>query len=717
MNLRGRAILLRAVVTLILLILAGRLTWVQVVKSEEITRRGEEMRLSRIDLTPLRGSIFDRRGIPIAVSVPKHAVVANTFQIEDIPGTASKLAPLLAPAPDQVAATAARVEKELRGHPRSGWVPLQRGLSQDEALKVTSARIPGVSTVPESERFYPQGTAANQVIGYVTPDGNQGEYGLEARYEKELRGQPGYVRAEVTLHNTPIEDTVKELVPSKPGLDLVLTIDVALQQMVEAKLEEVIKQTKAKRGLIIAMDVHTGEILVMAMRPGANPGDRNNWLNKEKKIDFDRLVNWAVTPMPPGSIFKTITSAIALEERAITLESTFLDNGIMVIDGWPIRNWDQVVKPQPKPMNLAELLAASSNIGLIQVGQRIPNDTFVRYLKGFGFMDPTGLDFSHEGAGTGLSNFENKAKVDWANMYIGQHLEVTPIQMVTAVAAIANGGKLVQPHLVREVRDPDGRVVRATPTGQRRQVLSEATAKEVQQLMVHVVQKGTGNLAQAPGYLVGGKTGTAQKPDLVKGGYKDRFIADFVGFAPANNPQIAVLVIIDEPEGQGYGGLIAAPLFGQLIPHVMQAVGIPADSAAAKGTETAPPKAVNGVVPNLVGLPLNWAQDRLAAAGFSVKSTGGGPVVTAQSLKPGAATKTGTIVELTLSPRDPKLGEAVLVPDFTGLSIAEASQLASEVGLTEKPTGSGFVVSQEPPAGSHVAPRSPLSLRLAPRAR
>jgi cell division protein FtsI/penicillin-binding protein 2 len=697
---KGRITFLRTAVVLAIAVLVSRLFWVQVVKAEEIARRTEEMRLTRQTVTPVRGAIFDRNMVPLAVSVPSYLVVADQIQMQDSdePVVASKLAPLLSMKPEEIL-------KKLRDNPDSGYIPLKGNLNLAQKEQVEALNLRGIAVVQQVQRSYPQKSLANQVLGYLA-DG-KGAAGLEARYDKELSGEPGYVVAEFTYNNIPIESTIKEKRDPVPGRNLVLTLDASLQRLAEAKLDEVIKQYEAKRALVMAMDVQTGEILVMAMRPGADPGDRKTWGDP---VDYARLNNWAVTPMSPGSIFKPITTAAALEEGAITLSTTFIDKGEMWIDGWRLSNWDGYVSPNPAPMTVAELLQRSSNVGMVQVGERLGRQKFENYLKGFGFLEKTGIDLDYEeSANFGTTSFAQKSNIDWANMYIGQHLEVTPVQMITAIAAIANGGHLVQPHVVREIRDPDGTVVWTAPTTPKRTVISPETAKEVRELMISVIEKGTAKAAQPKGYSVGGKTGTAQK--FENGRMKDRMLADFVGFAPAQKPQVVMLVMVDEPKGQGYGGIVAAPIFAELMPHVMRAVGVapdrPVDAAPQQATVQPQP-----MVPDVTWLPTAWAEARLAEAGFVPRVKGTGTVVTAQSLQPGSVARAGTVVELTLGAAG---NGQVRVPDFSGLSLAEANRLATEIGLTLKAAGSGFVTAQQPQKGATVPARSTISVTLAPR--
>jgi cell division protein FtsI/penicillin-binding protein 2 len=698
---------LRLVVVLVLMVLTGRMVWVQVVKADEIKSRVEEMRLVRKTVTPVRGAILDRKERVLATTDITYTATADTRQMEhgNKQSDPARVAQLLGP---KIGMDPAEILKQLQANPGKGWVPLKKGLSlqQKQAVDALDPRLPGIYFESEAIRKYPQGATANQVVGYMG-DG-KGLYGLEGFYDQQLAGKEGYVLAEMTGANTPIEGTIKQEVAPEPGQTLVLSLDTALQQMVEARLDQAVKEDDAKRAAVIAMDIHTGEILVMAMRPGSNPGDRTTWGNP---IDWNRVNNWTLHNLPPGSIFKTVTTSTALEEKDITLDTTFYDSGRLQVGPNVITNWDGYVPPKPTPSTIAELLQRSSNVGLVQVGQRIKREDFIKYLKGFGFMEPTGVDLTDEGGAIGVTDFDKKRDIDWANMYIGQHLEVTPLQMVQAVAAIANGGYLVQPHLVREIRDPDGHVIQATPSTPKRQVISEETAKEVQSLMVGVIEKAYPQ-AKPAGYTAGGKTGTAQK--FENGHMKERMVADFVGFAPASNPQVVMMVVVDEPKLPSYGGVFAAPLFGEFMPQVMRTIGIGPDTDAAKGQEKAPPAVVQGVLPDVQWLPASWAKDRLLDAGFTVKTNGQGDLVVGQSVKAGSTAKLGSVVELTLAPK-PGPNDNVRVPDFRGLSLAEAVRLGGEVGLTVKASGSGFVAGQEAAPGSTLPARSVFTVRLAPR--
>ena len=702
---KGRTRFLSLMVLLVVTGLIGRLGWVQVVQADAITAKVESWRLVQQPLVPTRGAIRDRDGLPLAVSVPYYWLVASPFHMQEKEKQQAsvKLSAMLKKTADEIL-------RQLQENPESQYEILAKKLTLEQARTVEAMRLPGINLIQQTDRVYPQAFTANHILGYLNAEGH-GDFGLEARYDTVLGGAPGWILAEFTHGRIPIENLIKAQVEAKQGQDLILSIDAALHHRVEQILDRVVLENKAQRAMVLAMNPHTGEILVMAMRPGAHPGDRRTWGDP---VDFSRVNGWATSPLPMGSIFKTITVAAALEEQKITTTESFHDPGKVIIDGWAITNWDGPA-PSTKYETVSQLMQRSSNVALIDIGNRLGKENFRRYLQGFGFLEKTGIDLSFEDTANIGVPFEEKIAVDWANMYIGQHLEVTPIQMLSAVAAITNGGSLVQPHLVKEIREAEtGNVVQVTSTAPRRQVISQATAAEVREIMISVIEQGTGGGAKMAGYTAGGKTGTAEK--FLNGQRQaGKYVADFVGFAPAHNPQVVMLVMVDEPTvGQGYGGLVAAPVFKEVMPLVLQAIGIPPDSKAALDQEKAPPKVVSGVVPNVAWLPAVRASDRLREAGFTAKFIGTGELVAEQSVKAGTAAKSGTVVELKLVARDPA-NETVRVPDFAGLSLAEASQLAGEIGLTLKPSGSGFVADQEPLAGAAVPARSSLAVRLAPR--
>lgn len=693
-----RARLLRAIMLLLLITAFGRLIYVQAFHRDFILSMASDMRQQDRDLYPNRGAILDRHGRILASSVWLESVVANPRQIEDKPAAAAQVAAILGMKPEQVLGI-------LNDPPSPGFAWLMRRVTLEQARQIDSLGIEGIGTLPEPVRQYPQGDIAAQVIGFVGADGD-GLEGLELYYEEELRGLPGEITAEFTLSEVPIYGTVTHLVPSQEGKTLVLGLDAALQKTVERYLDEVVQKQKANRALVLVMDVHTGDLLVMAMRPGFDLNDRD-------EATRDQMRNWAVTDaLSPGSIFKPVTVAAALEEKAITMDELFVDEGVILMPGGvTMRNWDGGV-PHRDPVTVRELLQQSSNVGMIKIGRKLGNERFTQYLEAFGFLRTTRVDFPGESEPYLGESWEEKREIDWANMFIGQHFSFTPLQMVRAIAAIANGGQLVEPRLVQEVRSSDGtQTVIRQPV--RRQILSPQTAAEVRELMVGAVEKGTGGLALTPGFRVGGKTGTAEK--FVNGKKIDRYTAGFVGFAPAEDPKVAVLVMVDEPEGQGFGGLVAAPVFSALAPEIMSALSINPDP---ERLPKEPPKpsaeARPDPVPNLLWLPVSKALEKAFLAGYTPRLKGEGSLVTRQSLNPGTVGKVGAELELTAEPaaRDQPDHR---VPSLQGMSLAEAGDVLHSLNLVLSAEGSGFVVEQDPAPGTPVPSRGTVRVKLTGR--
>jgi cell division protein FtsI/penicillin-binding protein 2 len=689
----ARAMTLMFTMLLLLASALGRLLYLQIQEREAILERAAAIRQQSRQLLPNRGAILDRHGRVLANSVWLQSVVANPAQIADKPAVAAELGPILGMKPEQILGI-------LLDPPSPGFAWIKRRIGPEQAQAVDRRALPGIATIPEPVRQYPQGPLAAQVVGFVGADGN-GLEGLELYYEQELRGHPGRITAEFTLGEVPIHGTVTRLQPSQEGKTLVLTLDAALQKTVEQHLDQVLKKEKAKRVLVLAMEVETGDILVMAMRPGFD-------LNNLRDVSPEQMRNWAVTDLlQPGSIFKPLTVAAALEERAITLTDTFTDEGtILMPGGVPIRNWDGGV-PHSAPVTVKELLGQSSNVGLIKIGRRIGNERFVNYLEAFGLLRPSRIDFPGEPEPYLGENWAEKREIDWANMFIGQHLGYTPVQMLQAMAALANGGTLVQPRLVSELRSADGAVVEVRAPA-RRQVLSAHTAAEIRELMIYNVEKGTGGLAITPGFRVGGKTGTAEK--FERGIRLERFTAGFVGFAPAEAPRVAVLVLVDEPEGKGFGGLVAAPVFSALLPEIMSALAINPDPARLPKEPPRPKAVTPDPVPSLLWLPVTKALEKAFLAGYTPKLKGEGALVTAQGLKPGTVGKPGAVLELTADPT-PR-AEGLRVPSLLGMPLSEAGDVLHTLNLVLKAEGTGFVVAQDPKPGSLLPPRGTVRVQL-----
>lgn len=690
-SLRPRTWFVQILLGLCLAAAAGRLVYVQVYKAPDILRRAEALRIERREFAPLRGAILDREGRVMAQSNWLPTVVANPTQIKDMDAAAKALAEALSMSADEI-------RDILTKPPSPAYAPLKRGVTLEEAEAVKALGLDGISVIQEAHRVYPQGWVAAHLIGFVGSDGH-GLEGLELYYDELLAGRPGHVEAEFTTEGVPLPGTIRESTPPQHGSTLVLTIDAALQMRLQEYLNEYVRKVDARRAAVIVMDVNTGEILAMAVTPGYD-------LNRIEDSTPEERRAWPITDvLSPGSIFKPITVAAAIDSGAVSPNTTFSDEGYIIVQGVRLHNWD--FAGAPGPQTIAQLLQRSSNVGLIKLGQAAGPETFWRYMERLGLTQPTGIDFPGEGE---PYLGDDPMPLDWANMYIGQRFLLSPIQVMRAWAAILNGGYLIQPHLVREIRHADGTVkpVNVSPP---ERVLAPETSEAIREMLISVIEKGTAKAARTPGYLVGGKTGTAEK--FEGGVMKERMTANFMGFAPGDKPKILMLVSIDEPAGQGYGGVVAAPVFRDLLPEVMRTVGIPPDPRLmpSQSVEVKKPETeAETPTPDLRHLPVPTAIGRAMRAGLPVEITGDGLVVTDQVPAPGSPMKPGDKIQLMAKPTASP--STRLVPRLTGMTAAEAALILTELQLVPEVHGSGHVAAQTPKPGTVVEVGSTVSLDL-----
>ncbi len=454
-----------------------------------------------------------------------------------------------------------------------------RQVDLDLSQRVADLSLPGIGFLPVQKRYYPAGALAPAVIGYVGVDG-QGLAGLEKEYDAELAGVPGE-RTYEQSGGQPIAqgiDVVKEPVD---GVSLRTTLDREMQFRAQVALQEAVEANGAKSGTVIVMDVRTGDIYAMANYPWFDP---NNY-GHVAMHDPGRLRNVAVTDaFEPGSVNKVITAAAAIESGAVSITQRFQVPDSMQVDEYTIH--DSHAHPV-ETMMLADIVAESSNIGMAKVGGLVGKTTLASYLNRFGFGRTTGLGFPGESEGI-VPALSNWSDATLATISYGQGVSVTPLQMASVYATVANGGVWVQPRLVGGTVDGAGTFTPA-PASPTKRVLQPQTASILAQMLAYVVEDGTGTSAQIPGYQVAGKTGTALKPSPTGGYYSDRYVASFIGFLPAGNPRIVVAAILDEP-ATVYGGVAAAPLFQQVARYAIQRLGIP----------TAPPVAPP---PHVLGRP------------------------------------------------------------------------------------------------------------------
>jgi cell division protein FtsI/penicillin-binding protein 2 len=534
--------------TLMLGVAAGRAAWLGVVKADELQQVAATQQRVEVDIPAARGTITDRRGVELAVSQPAADISATPYLIDDPAGTAKQLAPLLERPEDEILR-----RLTVRG---SGFEYLARGVPAARAQKVEDLEIEGIDTTATSRREYPRDWLASQILGTIGTEG-KGLAGLEFRYDETLRGRDGRRSVLRDAKGEPIN--IRDPRRAERGDDIQLTLDAGIQDRVEEILGKVGETYRPKGATAVVMDPHSGDVLALGNWPRVNANDLTG---APPAAQQNRAVGFTYEP---GSTFKPFTVAAALEEREVTKDTMFnLPPQIQIADRTigesHARGW--------LSLTTSQILAQSSNVGTIMIGQRLGATRFDRWVRRFGFGKPTGIDLPGEESGLVLPLDEYSGS-SMGNLPIGQGEAVTPMQLASAYAAIANGGVLRTPRLISEV---DGRKVKAEP-GKR--VISAQTAREVRDMLKGVVAAGgTASEVQIDGYQLAGKTGTANKVE--NGTYsKSKYIASFAGFAPADNPKLLITVMVDEPGGGSiYGGEVAAPAFEDIASFSLGYLGI-----------------------------------------------------------------------------------------------------------------------------------------------
>ena len=643
-DLRPRVLVLAGILALAFTGVVGRLGWLQIVRHGDLAALAERQYSRTVVLQAQRGPILDRTGAPLATSSPAESLFAQPRGVGDPVRVAARLAPLLG-----------TPESELHSLLTSSrsFVWIHRRLPPSTAAAVKALREPGLGFLPEPLRLYPNRELAAHVIGFEGVDG--GLEGIERALDETLTGVPGKaVVGRDALGREVVTETV--LQKPDPGHGVMLTIDRTIQYLAEREIDAAWRRTQAKAAMAVVMDPSNGDVLAIAIRPTFNPNafldvaSREHWRNR------------AVTdPFEPGSTFKIIMAAAALEEGVVRPDDRiWAENGSITIAKTTIHDWKKYGW-----LTFGEVLQNSSNVGSIKVGLALGRERYYRYMTAFGFGAPTGVGLAGESRGQ-LRDLPRWSALSLPTMSIGQEVSVTALQMVAAFGAIANGGTLMQPRLVRSVFDTEGKEIRRFEPRSVRQVISAETARTLTRLMTQVVASGTGHNAAIPGYDVAGKTGTAQKLDPHTRRYsRNPGVLSFVGFVPAEEPRLAMLVMLDEPKNEKWGSEAAAPIFSAIGGGVLRYLDVPPSDAnpvaivsgSAETTAAARPKPpvevaeTNGdarVMPELRGRTLRHALATLAPLGVGVKVDGRGLVV-AQAPAPGASLPADTGVRLTLA--------------------------------------------------------------------
>lgn len=646
---RTRALLLACLFFLSLLAITVRLGWLQMVRRDEYRRIAERQHAKTVSLKARRGTIVDRHGETLAVSTAVDSIYGVPGQVGDPSETARALAPLLEEPVNEL-------ERKLSAE--RGFVWIKRKVPPAVAQAVKRLKLAGIGFLPEHQRYYPNRELAAHLIGFEGLD-ERGLDGLELGYDRFLSGEPGLALVErdalgrgVTVQRAG-GDERRIFKPSTPGYSLVLTIDATIQYMVEKELDLVWRQTRAKGGMALAMDPKTGELLALALRPTFNP---NNLGDSAPTVFRNRALT---DVFEPGSTFKIVLAAAVLDEELIRPgDRFFAENGAITVHDRVIHDWKKYGW-----LTFQQVLQMSSNVGAIKVGMLLGKERYYRYITKFGFGEPTGLGLPGESRGI-LRTPKAWSGVSLASISIGQEVSVTALQLLAAVAAIGNQGRLMRPQVVREIRDAEGRVARRFEPTVVRQVISEQTAKTLVEILKSVVREGTGKNAAIEGYEVAGKTGTAQKLDPRTHLYsRDPGILSFVGFVPADDPRLAMLILLDEPKGISWGSEVAAPVFARTGKQILAYLGIPLmDSPPVQivhqkedgpgAVATIPTPAIEEtprVMPNLVGKSLRQALTALAPYDVQLVVQGQG-VVVRQRPVPGTPLGAGDETRLELVP-------------------------------------------------------------------
>lgn len=644
-----RIILFFGLFCMVLVGLCIRVGYLQIVNAEELTKKAIVQQTNDEELEAKRGVITDRNNKELAVSSICYSVWVRPAAIEKekVDEYAATLSGIL-DIPKKELVADLKLEKNL--------VKLAKYLDRETADAIREAEIPGISITEETKRFYPLGDFASSLLGSVTDD-NNGLTGLEQQYNKYLKGVSGRWVLNTDASGNPLSYGEKRYYEPENGATVVLTVDEVIQHYVEQSIDQVMEDTDADGVRCIVMNPKTGEILAMAVSPSFDPNDPRTPLSKNDKktlaslegaAQLDFLNKMWRNPLiqdtyEPGSTAKLLTTAIVLEENLVPKNETFECTGSIKIAGRTLHCW-RTGNPHGVE-TLSEALGNSCNPVFAELGGRIGLNNFYKYMESFGITQKTGVDFPGE-ANSILQDKETAGPVGLATMAYGQGIAVTPIQLLSAVCSLGNHGILMQPKLVDKIVDDDGTVIKEFPEVKVRQTVSEATAKEISLMMESVVSEGGGGNAKISGYRVGGKTGTAYK--VKNGTYSTEVCASFVGMAPMDDPQVAILLIVDNPKGVKYGSITAAPGAKVILENVLRYLNV-------KPVYTAAEKKANSshttTVPDVTGESYSEAIGILGGSSLKYKvspaMTGGGDfIIKDQYPKPGEEVSVDEVVYL-----------------------------------------------------------------------
>ena len=629
-----RVILISFFIFFSFVLVVGRMFQLQVLKKEQLYKLAARQQSSQIPLVPKRGTIYDRNENELAVSIEVDSAYAESKKVVEVEKTVQKLSAIFQN--DQK-----ELREKLKSRKSFEWI--ERKISPKEAEAVKALNLSGIHFLRENKRFYPNSHLAAHIIGFVGLD-SKGLEGIELQHDVLLNGKQNVFITERDAMGRGIMTGGGPYEKEEHYRNIILTIDKQIQHVAETELSHSVQKWGANGGMVIVMDPKTGKILALTSYPSFNP---NQFIQYRPRSWRNRAVS---DVFEPGSMFKAFLAAAVLEEKIVQpSDSFYCENGFYTV-------YDRTIRDHSKHgwLTFHQVIKVSSNIGAAKAAEKIGKERFYRYLCDFGFGEKTRVGLPGEAKGI-VQHPRYWPPITLNTIAFGQGIAVTGIQMATALCAIVNGGVLMKPQVVERITNEKGVVIQSFKPGTVRRVISEETSRKVMALLKATTEKGgTGEQAVPQGYEVGGKTGTAQKVDSILGGYsEDRFTSGFMGFAPADEPKIVVLVVIDEPQGSTYGGVVAAPVFRAIVEKVLPYLNI-----LPKGTM---------VVKNESEIPAKREAARTL------------PVI--EEIKVGRG------------------AERVMMPDLTGLSMRRALSRIEGRGLIIKVSGNGRLVEQVPRAG------------------
>ncbi len=696
--------------TIILSLLVIWLIYINVAHGEEYSKAATAQQTKDITVAAKRGIIYDRNGKQLAVSVSADTVILDPVTIrkyERAEKVASDLSEILGMSYEEVYAV---TQKE------SSYERLKKRISREQSAAIKSLSDKrGIMLEEDTKRNYVYGSLAANLLGFTGYD-NQGLDGIEISYDSVLSGKDGKKSVAVSAGQSELPYAYEQYIDPEDGKSIVLTIDETIQHIAESRLSEAVEKYGVQNeGCLIVMNPKTAEIYAMAVTPGYDPNSPFEIYDEEEKAriaelpEEERNAAWATAQnkqwrnkaisdtYEPGSVFKMITAAASLEEGLITVTDTFNCPGYMRVGGWDIKCWRYY---NPHGVQNLELgLANSCNCVFMSIGLKMGGETFRKYFKAFGFEEKTGIELPGEAEPIVRESY---ADVDVATASFGQNINVTPLQMITAASAVINGGELLKPRIVKEYRDVNGKVTESTERTVVRRVISEQTSELMRSYLEGVVKNGTGGGARVSGQRIGGKTATSEKQPRSEG----KKIASFCGFAPANDPEVIVLVMLDEPTpgvGEGNltasGGQIAAPTAGLVLDDILRYMGIEAQYSESEILTT------GSYIPELSGMTVEKARASADKSGFKLTVIGSGESVTDQQPKSGIMLSEGSeIIAYTDSDSE---AELVTVPDVVNMSRANAESTIKNARLNFRMSDVGnsvnvgaVAVEQSPKAGT-----------------